>query len=148
MGLLKKYSYQLYFFGLILMAVALPLSKWLTGLSLFFIAGAWIVGGNFKEKIKLFFADRIALLWCSVFVMHLLGLLYTNDFHYASNDLRIKLILFILPFVMSSSKPLSTSFFKILMQLFIAAVVVSTFVSMAVLLGFIHHTVEIGRAHV
>ena len=123
------------------MAVALPLSKWLTGLSLFFIAGAWIVGGNFKEKLALFFANKIALLWCSVFVMHLLGLLYTNDFHYASNDLRIKLILFILPFVMSSSKPLSASYFNILMHLFIAAVVTSSLVSIAVLLDFIHRPV-------
>ena len=109
MDLLKKNAHSIYYFGLILMAVALPLSKFLNGLSMFIILGAWVVGGDYKEKFRLFFSSKIALLWCSVYLLHLIGLLYTSDYHYASDDLRIKLPLLIFPLIMSSSKPPQSS---------------------------------------
>ena len=145
MNFLKKNAPTIYYFGLILMAVALPLSKFLNGLSLFIIIGAWVVGGDYREKFRLFFADKIALLWSSVFVLHLIGLCYTTDFHYAFSDLRTKLPLLIFPFVMSSVKPLSKGQLYTLVKLFITAVVVSTFVSLAALFGIIHHVVTQSR---
>lgn len=141
MAFLKKHAFSLYYFGLILMAVGLPLSKFLTGLSLFFIVGAWFVGGDLKQKFQLFFDNKIALLWSSVYLLHLLGLFYTSDFQYALNDLRIKLPLLLFPLIFSSSKSLTQTQFFALLKFFVAAVILSTLVSCAVLLGLIHRPV-------
>ncbi len=145
MELLKKNAASLYYFGLILMAVALPLSKFLNGLSIFFIVGAWLVGGGIKEKLHLFFSNKIALLWSSIYLMHLLGLFYTSDLNYAFNDLRIKLPLLLFPLIFSSSKPLTQGQFVNLLKIFVLAVIASTLVSMAALVGFIHHSITQAR---
>jgi O-Antigen ligase len=145
MDLLKKNAHSIYFFGLILMAVALPLSKFLNGLSMFVIIGAWIVGGNYIEKIKRFASNPIALLWCSVYLLHLLGLFYTTDFNYAINDLRIKVPLFVFPLIISSSQPLTKAQLYVLLKVFIAAALLSSFVSMSVYWGFIHRTTADAR---
>lgn len=145
MELLKKNARSIYFIGLILLAIALPLSKFLTGLASFVIVGAWVVEGNFAEKLKRLLADKAILLWCSIFIMHLVGLLYTSDFTYAFNDLRIKLSLLFFPIIIGSSQPLSKQQFILLLRIFVAAVIVSTFISTAALLGFLNRNITQAR---
>ena len=58
----------------------------------------------------------------SVYVMHLLGLIYTYDFPSAFHDLRIKLPLLIMPLVLSTMKPLDRKQFDTVLCFFIAAV--------------------------
>ena len=58
----------------------------------------------------------------SVYVMHLLGLIYTSDFPSAFHDLRIKLPLLIIPLVLSSMKPLDRKQFDMVLCFFIASV--------------------------
>jgi hypothetical protein len=127
------------------MAIGLPLSKFLNGLSLFFIVGSWIVGGNYKEKFQIFFSNKIALLWCSVYFLHLLALFYTSDFNYAINDLRIKLPLLLFPLVIASSQKISHKQFFILLQIFIAATVVSSLVSFSAWIGIIERNITDAR---
>ncbi len=141
MQLLKKNARSIYFSGLILLAIALPLSKFLTGLASFVIVGAWLVEGNFAEKIKRVWADKAVILWCGIFLMHLLGLLYTSDFNYAFNDLRIKLPLLFFPIILGSSQALSKQHFVLLLRIFVAAVIVSTCISTAALLGFLNRNI-------
>ncbi len=59
-----------------------------------------------------------------------------SNFVYAFHDLRIKLPLLALPVIYGTSKPLSKIEFKLIMQLFIATVLVNTFITTFVLLGF------------
>ncbi len=60
-----------------------------------------------KEKCKRLLKNKIAILTLSIYLIHLLGLLYTQNFKYASLDLEIKLPLFIIPFVIFAEKKLS-----------------------------------------
>lgn len=62
-----------------------------------------------KEKCKILFKNKLAILTLSIYLLHLLGLIYTQNFKYASLDLEIKLPLFILPFVIFSEKKLTIS---------------------------------------
>ena len=143
--LLSAYFRYIYVGGLVLMGIALPLSKFLTGLSLFIIAGAWLLEGNPIKKFKLFFQSKFALIFSSLFLLHLLGLVYTQDFDYALKDLRIKLPLFLFPLFLSSGSPLKKEEFNLLIKLFCTAVVVSTFVSMAVLLVWLNYWISQAR---
>jgi len=87
---------------MLLMVVGLPFSVFLMSISLFILSGNWLLEGNYKEKITRFYHNKAALLITSLFILHLIGLLYSHDFQYAFKDLRIKSPLFILPFIIGS----------------------------------------------
>lgn len=127
-----------YFFGLSVVTIGLPLSEFLMSIGQIILLLNWFAEGALKEKLKRFWQNKIAVLVSSVLIMHLLGLLYTSDFEYAFKDIRIKAPLLILPFVIASSQTLSQTLFNWLMAIFVAAVAIGTFVSMGVYFGFIH----------
>jgi len=125
----KINHFNIYFFALCLMIVALPLSKFLMSISLFVLAGNWLWEGHFKEKFHKFFHNKAALVLCSFFILHVIGLIYTSDFSYAFKDLRTKLPLLILPLILCTTKCLNKKRFTQLMLLFVAAVISGTFIS-------------------
>ena len=89
----------------------------------------WLVEGNLYEKFKSFFKNKAALVFTSLWFLHIIGLFFTDDFNYAFKDLRIKLPILILPIIFSSSKQLNKKQFNILIGFFIAAVLSGTFIS-------------------
>ena len=58
-------------------------------------------------KIKSLLSNKIAILTLSIYLIHVIGLIYTSNFKYASLDLEIKLPLFIIPFVIFAEKKLT-----------------------------------------
>lgn len=112
------------------MAVGLTLSPFLMGASQFLLVGAWLFTGDpFKTKWQRFVHNKAALAIAALFLLHLVGLLYTSDFAYALKDLRVKLSLLVIPLVLSSVKPLEKKRFDLLMLIYVAAVFVATCIS-------------------
>ena len=85
----------------------------------FSFKGIWY---NVKTRFTDFLHNKIAVVMASVYVMHLLGLIYTSDFQSAFHDLRIKLPLLIIPLVLSSMKPLNRKQFDTVLWFFIGSV--------------------------
>ena len=85
----------------------------------FSFKGLW---RNIKTRFNDFIHNKVAVVMASVYVMHLLGLIYTYDFPSAFHDLRIKLPLLIMPLVLSTMKPLDRKQFDTVLWFFIAAV--------------------------
>ena len=85
----------------------------------FSFKGIW---HNIKTRFNDFIHNKVAVVMVSVYVMHLLGLIYTYDFPSAFHDLRIKLPLLIMPLVLSTMKPLDRKQFDTVLCFFIAAV--------------------------
>ena len=85
----------------------------------FSFKGIWY---NIKTRFNDFIHNKVAVVMASVYVMHLLGLIYTYDFPSAFHDLRIKLPLLIMPLVLSTMKPLDRKQFDTVLWFFIAAV--------------------------
>ncbi len=123
---------NLRFFSLILLAVSLPLSVFTTSLAEILLMAGWLAEGGYAVKFRLF-RERPALWFItSLYLLHLLGLLYTTDFSYALHDLRIKLPVLILPLVLGTTpgpgkKPLRT-----ILLFFTAATMVSGLISFLV----------------
>lgn len=112
------------------MAVSLTLSPFLMGASQFLIMGVWLFTGDpVKVKLQRFFHNKIAMVLVSLYLLHLIGLIYTSDFAYAFKDLRVKLPLLILPLVLSSERPLDKKHFDLLMLIYVASVFVATCIS-------------------
>ena len=100
------------------------------GASQFFLMAVWLfMGDPVKEKLRRFVHNRVALVLVALYLLHLIGLVYTSDFAYAFKDLRVKLPLLILPVVLSSVKPLDKKHFDLLMLLYVASVFVATCIS-------------------
>lgn len=123
-------------FGIALVLVGMPLSKFLMGLSNFVMFAGWLIDGNFKQKFENFKSNRFIHLTILIFVIHVAALSYTDNFNYAFNDLRIKLPLLVLPILIGTSEVLNENIFKTLVKIFVSAVFIATVISTFVWLGF------------
>ncbi len=112
-----------------MIAIALPLSKFLISLSQIILLITWISDGSIKDKIASFFNNKLAVLFASVFLMHLLGLLYTSDFEYGIEDLKKKIPLLLIPLIFSRVKPLNVEKFHVILLFFVASVLLSSLIS-------------------
>jgi len=129
----------IYLFGLGLMVASIPLSNFTMSLSQFILAGNWLWEGKYREKIRTISHNRLILVLVSLFVLHVVGLVFTSDFNYAFKDLRTKLPLLIMPVVLATVPPLGRKAFRNILLLYVAAVFAGTLVSLYILL-----TKEIG----
>ena len=109
-----------------LMALPLALSLLLTG-----------IAKGFRD----FSRNRPALLFASIMLLHLIGLIWTTDFSYALKDLRTKIPLLLLPLFISTSGPFGKNAFYRLMFLFVLAVLVRSLFNTWLITT--HHFVDI-----
>jgi hypothetical protein len=114
------------------MVISLPLSRFGLSVAQLLLLLAWLIEGHYKQKIKAVFQNKALLVLVSFYMMHLLGLIYTNDFSYALKDIRVKLPLLFLPIVFATSKPLENFKIDNILKVFIAATLVSTFISFGI----------------
>lgn len=129
----RQYEPAAYFVCLAIMAASLTLSAFMMSVSQFLMLIVWIfMGDPVGEKLKRFFHNRIAVLLVSLYLLHIVGLLYTTDFQYAFKDLRVKLPLLAFPIILSSVKPLEKRYFDLLMQVYAVAVFVATCISFSI----------------
>ncbi len=136
---IRPYLSQAYLLGLLMVAVGLTLSPFLMGMSQFWLVLVWFVDaslpplkggqGGFKDKFSRFWHNTLAILLVAIFLMHLVGLLYTTDFQYAMKDLRVKLPILVMPFVLSSMPPLDRKRFDFVMLVYVLSVFVATLFS-------------------
>jgi len=140
---IRKIIHSQIYFGLMMaMAVSLPMSK--AGMSIFTggLMAHWLIEGKFKSKFELLKERKSVLLIISVFFVYLIGLLWTNSPKWGIHDLKIQLPLLMLPLVIGTSARLSYSQVKKIVYLFSASVVLASFCSIWVLLGFSSKTIQ------
>ncbi len=114
---------RIYLFGLILLAVGIPLSHIIMSIAQIILLSNWLIDKNLVSKIKLFYKNKPALIFSFIYFLHLAGLFFTSDFDYAIKDLRTKIPILFLPLVFSSSKQLSYNEIKIILRMYIASVI-------------------------
>ena len=124
--IIKKSHQYIYFFGLLVIVIGLPLSTAMMSIGQMILVISWIVGGNYKLKWKQFLQNKTAIIITSLFLLHLIGLIYTTDYQYALKDLRIKLPILFLPFIIATSTKISEKKFIFILLTFITAVLTST----------------------
>lgn len=123
---LRRYSVPLFLTGLCLLAIGLPFSKFLMSVSQFFLAAGWILEGNFKKRLNIFMLNRTALLVSAVFFLHLIGLIYSDNLAYGLDDVRKKIPLFLLPFLLVTAPSIPKGSIKAILGLFLTTVTVAS----------------------
>ena len=140
---IRPYLNQAYLLGLMMMAVGLTLSPFLMGMANFWLVLVWLIdalvparhsgldlqspkGRGFKSKFSRFWHNKAAVLLVAFYLMHVVGLLWTTDFQYAMKDLRVKLPILVLPFVVSGMEPLDRKRFNFVMSVYVLSTFVAT----------------------
>lgn len=127
---IRPYLNQAYLLGLLMVAVGLTLSPFLMGMSQFWLVLVWLVNGivarDFKQKLSRFWHNKAAVLLVALYLMHVVGLLWTSDFEYAMKDLRVKLPILVMPFVLSSMEPLDRKRFDFVLLVYVLSVFIAT----------------------
>ena len=127
---IQPYLSQAYLLGLLMVAVGLTLSPFLMGMSQFWLVLVWLVDGaiakDFRQKLSRFWHNKAAIALVAFYLMHVIGLLWTSDFEYAMKDLRVKLPLLVMPFVLSGMDSLDRKRFDLVMLVYVLSVFVAT----------------------
>jgi len=95
----------------------------------YFFSLAW---HNLIDKFSLFFRNKAAVIFTSIYLMHLVGILFTADYEYALKDLRIKLPLLLFPIVFSTMEKIEYKRYRILMLAYTASILAGTMISMSI----------------
>ncbi len=112
-----------------LLAASLPLSPFLVTISQAILMVNWLAEGDFKNKLHRIRKRKALFAFLLIFLVHLIWLIPTQDFSYALKDLKIKLPVLILPLVLGTGKIFKENDLKMILLIFISAVLVSTFFS-------------------
>ena len=86
-----------------------------------------LVFQSIVKGFRQFGNNKPALIFSSILLLHIAGLIFTTDFDYALKDLRTKFPLFLLPLLISTSEAFDRKSFFWLMTLFISTVLVRSF---------------------
>lgn len=138
------------FYVMILLVISMPLSEFGMSISQIALFLLWLHEGavhnekyssdnsiikylrsiviNFKRKIRICSNNKMLLLVLGIYIMHIVGLLYTTHYKYAFNDLRIKLPILVLPLIFASMEQINSRRFLKLLQFFVMAVITGTIV--------------------
>ncbi|MCX6287813.1 MAG: O-antigen ligase family protein [Bacteroidetes bacterium] len=81
---------------------------------------------SIARGIRDLYRNKPALVFFSLYLLHVAGLLFTTDFDYAMKDLRTKLPIFLIPLFLGTSKPLSRNLFNAYIFLFLLALIIGT----------------------
>ena len=114
--------------GLILLAIGIPLSNILMSVSQIILLVNWLFDKNIFKKVKVFFCNKSALIFSTIFLLHVIGLFYTSDFNYAFKDIRTKIPILLLPLILSTTPIIDGKKFRLVLSFFIASVLFASIV--------------------
>lgn len=120
---------NLYLLGLAVVLSGMGWSNFLMSLGQFILAGNWLLELAFKQKGQTLLSNKLFWVLLLPFLFLLAGLLWTNNFDYAMNDLRIKLPMLLFPLLIVTAKPLNKKEWKLLLAIYLIALFILSFLS-------------------
>ncbi len=122
----KNFHDYFHLFGLSLLAAGLPWTKILLSLGTIILFVNILLEANFKDYFLKAKSNKIFLLIASFWALHVIALIWTSDYSYAFNDLRIKLPLIVIPMALVFKPIESQKALNLLLSLFIVALIVTS----------------------
>lgn len=132
----NAYHYKIHLWSLMLLALSLGLSPFFMTLAQIFLLANWMCEGRFKEKMQTLWNQKAALALIGIYVLHLIGLIYTSDFSYALKDLTVKLPILLLPIIVVSGPQLNKKGQDFIWLTFLGGMLLGSAISMYIYFGF------------
>ena len=121
-----KVHQQLFFWSMVLLLVSMPFSTFGMSVAQILLAFNFVSDGRWPQKWELFKSEKVLWLVMSIYLLHVLGLLHTENMAQGIKDLKIKLPLLLLPLYFVMARPLQKGQMKKLSGFFVAAVFTCT----------------------
>lgn len=122
----EKIHRKIHLFAVLLLVISIPLSKFGMSFSLLLLTANWLIEENLIRKFSVFFHNKAALIFSSIFIMHVLWLFNTQNFNYSLDDLRTKIPILALAVIFSTTPLLTIRQFKTVLFSHIGAVLLAT----------------------
>lgn len=116
--------------GLVLVVTGLFFSKVFISVGSMILFGVWLLDVNLGNRILQFFSNKAAVLLFAVFLLHAIGLLYSENLDFGSKDVRIKLPLGFMPLIFSSGISMTKKQLDKLQYLYLGSLVLLTLLCM------------------
>lgn len=113
-----------------------------TSVPQFILLGNWLLEGKFQEKWHQLKNNKLFWILSSVFLMHVLGMIYSSDLKAAWDDVRTKIPLMYLPLVFFTSTRLKREEWHYLLYAFLAGTMVNLGWCF-IYKNIIHHTEQV-----
>ncbi len=123
--------------GLIFLSLGMLFSGPVASISMLLLGINWFAEGNYPERLRIFWKNKPAVILCAFFLLHFIGLAWSSDLDYGLSDVRIKVPLFVLPFIFSTTTRMSSVTFRLFCGIFVLGVIVSTLISLCILKGLL-----------
>lgn len=131
----------IFLFGLIGLAAGMLFGTVPTSIPQIILAANWLLEKNFEWKWKQLKSNKIFWVLVSLYILHILGMFYTQNLGRGLDDLRNKLPLLVLPLILFSTKPLDKKEFKLLFNFFFISVLISSICCFLVYKGYTKKTI-------
>jgi len=115
-----KIHRYIFLFGVYSLAFGMMLGTVPTSVPILILLGNWILEMDFKRKWLQLKSNKLFWVISSLFLVHALGLLYTEDINAGINDVRTKSPIMLLALIFFSSSPLSVKEFHVALYCFLA----------------------------
>src|SRR5215510_6929496 len=96
----------LFYTGLFLLAAGLPVSKFLTSFSQIILLASFFLEGDLREKWRRLKSSRSAWIIAGIWLMHIVGVLYSEQSETGLWDARMKLPILVLPLLFGAAGPI------------------------------------------
>ena len=93
-----------------------------------FMAANWVAEWDMRRKFSDFKTNYLLQAWLLLFLIHLVGMLWTSNWAYGLDDLRKKLPLLLVPLVVLTSRPLKDKQYRCVLFCYIGAMLVASVV--------------------
>lgn len=104
----EQHKARLFGVGLATLAAVIPFSTKLASIVTILLALIWLIEGKWKFKWQLIKQNRLLQMFVGFYVLHIVGLLYSENVSAGMFDLEKKLSLLLLPLIIGSSTLLRT----------------------------------------
>jgi hypothetical protein len=129
--------------GFAIVLVALPFSNFFISFGSFWLVGVWLLNllnAHFtdrtaKEYFKNFLSKKYYHAPTLIFMLPLIGLLWTEDFKFGAWDLRTKLPLLFMPLLVTTLRPMSARAVEALLATFVSALGIAALICIGVYFG-------------
>ncbi len=109
---------NLHILGIIIILTGMPFSRAMMSIGQIVLILNWLLDPNLLQKFRKALTDKTVLFFLGIITIHLLGLLYTENFEYAWRDLRVKWPLLYLPLIFATTPPLSPNRWRQIFKFF------------------------------
>jgi hypothetical protein len=130
-------------FGICSLAFGIMMGSIPTSVPQFILLGNWLLEADFKNKWQRIKSNRLFWILSSVFLIHVIGLLYTQNLMAGLVDIRIKMPLIFLPLIFFSNQPLSAKEIKWVLLCFIMGCITNT--AWCIIYNFVLHANDLMR---